>query len=300
MDHYHPHKDFHIIAAETKPLTPELVAWFCGLPDSTVDRMLDRKRIKFLDAKRQAGELLTFQWAVAVFNDKETRLNGHHSSVMLSQCPPAEFPVGCFVHLDYYELETPEVFPYVFRQFDAPQSARKAPDVARNYMAQHEELSGIPLAIGKLAVEAVAFHHNQVSHVAFITADDRYELFNQRSLHPFLLWVAKVIEEEDAKEFKNLGIMAAMYGSYAVNPDNADEFWRHVAKGGVTLADDAPVRRLSEWLMAAINNKLTFTTPQKYNAGAYCWRAWRDQRATIKEIKWQVGKQLIPCGEPIE
>ncbi len=71
-----------------------------------------------LREKAAVGQLIAFNWATAKFGDKEFRMNGQHSSAVLSELN-GQFPEGLKVHLDSYEVDTKEGLALLFRQFDS-------------------------------------------------------------------------------------------------------------------------------------------------------------------------------------
>jgi hypothetical protein len=74
------------------------------LPSPT-ERTFDPARAKMLREKAEAGQLIAFNWATAKFGDKEYRMNGQHSSSVLTELN-GQFPQGLNVHVDTYESMT--------------------------------------------------------------------------------------------------------------------------------------------------------------------------------------------------
>jgi hypothetical protein len=78
--------------------------------------------------KAEAGQLIAFNWAVAKIGDKEYRVNGQHSSAVLSELN-GEFPQGLKVHMDTYEVDSNDGLALLFRQFDSRKSGHTPTDV---------------------------------------------------------------------------------------------------------------------------------------------------------------------------
>jgi hypothetical protein len=93
------------------------------LEPSPTERPLKVPRLKYLQTRAEMGELITFHWARAKMGDKVLRMNGQHSSTMLEGLN-GNLPGGLKVHLDTYEVDSPDALALLFRQFDARQSSR--------------------------------------------------------------------------------------------------------------------------------------------------------------------------------
>jgi hypothetical protein len=97
------------------------------LPSPT-ERVFDPSRAKMIREKTEAGQLIAFNWAVAKIGDKEYRVNGQHSSTVLSELN-GEFPQGLKVHMDTYEVDSNDGLALLFRQFDSRKSGHTPTDV---------------------------------------------------------------------------------------------------------------------------------------------------------------------------
>jgi hypothetical protein len=143
---------FKLVNSDTKPLTPELAERFKAMSPSPTERAFDPGRAKMLREKAEAGQLITFNWATAKFGDKEYRMNGQHSSSVLTELN-GHFPQGLKVHVDTYEVDDTDGLALLFRQFDNRKSGRTPTDVSGAYQGLYPELRDIPRGAAKLAVE---------------------------------------------------------------------------------------------------------------------------------------------------
>ena len=118
---------FRLTNSEVRELTPQLAAEFRDLEPSPTEREIDPTRIKHLYEKAEAGHLVTFHWSVAQLGNRKLRMNGQHSANMLCGLNGA-FPEGLTVHLDEYQVDTPDraspVVPAVRRPQEQPVVAR--------------------------------------------------------------------------------------------------------------------------------------------------------------------------------
>src|SRR5712675_629850 len=112
---------FRLVNAEVKPITKELVTQFHRMKASPTERELNSLRVRHLREKVDAGQMTTFQWAIARLKGQDYRVNGQHSSTMLdelAQAPNGAFPSDAKVHLDTYEVDDEAELAILFRQFD--------------------------------------------------------------------------------------------------------------------------------------------------------------------------------------
>jgi hypothetical protein len=288
---------FRLINSEVKTLTKEFAEYFRGLEPSPTERELNPSRLAHLRAKADAGQLITFGWSTAKVGGKTVRMNGQHSSNMLCELN-GSFPTGLKVHLDEYQVDTPDGLAILFRQFDDRKSGRSPADVSGAYQGLHEALRNVPHAFAKIGVEGVAWYRREIDKTSNITADDRYVLFGEQALHGFLCWLGELFSIK-TPELKRMTVVAAMYGTFTKNEKEAQKFWGQVARGGVEYEDDAPATVLDAWLKAMAEDKRTSErlVPANYYQGCiYAWNAYREGRA-ISAIKCKTDKGLHQAAE---
>ena len=214
---------FKLISSETKPLTPELAERFKSMTPSPTERVFDPARAKMLREKAEAGQLIAFNWAIAKIGDKEYRVNGQHSSAVLSELN-GQFPQGLKVHLDTYAVDNTDGLALLFRQFDSRKSGRTPTDVSGAYQGLYPALSDVSRSAAKLAVEGVAWFDRHVEGLPAPKGDDVYTLFGKTALHDFIRWVGEVFSIK-TPELRRQTIVAAMYGTFDKNEAEARKFW---------------------------------------------------------------------------
>jgi hypothetical protein len=213
---------FRLVNAEVKDLTSEMAEQFRNLEASPTERSLDQSRIKHLREKAEAGQLVTFSWSTAKLGSRTLRMNGQHSSNMLCGLN-GNFPKNLKVHLDTYEVDTPEALAILFRQFDDRKSGRTPGDVSGAYQGLYTTLQDVPRASAKLAAEGVAYYRTKVEGLPAPGGDDRYSLFGETDLHSFYRWIGELITIK-TPELKRLNIVAAMFGTFCKNESEARSF----------------------------------------------------------------------------
>jgi hypothetical protein len=277
---------FKLISAETKPLTPELVSEFRALPPSPVERLRKESRIQHLRDKILAGNAVTFHWAIAELEGKKIRANGMHSSEMLEGLN-GQFPDGLTVHMDTYQVDDKQGLVRLFRQFDDRSSSRSPDDVSGAYQMLEEDLIDLDRKASKRAVEGIAWYDDHVEGVKLRIGDDRYALFHEKAVHPFLIWIDSVFDIK-TKELEEVPILAAMWATYSRNADKAKEFWELVKRGGEAGVEAHPTTRLDDWLKAAKEKELTIPLKgaEYYNGCIFAWNAFRREDETLVKIKF--------------
>jgi hypothetical protein len=289
---------FRLINSEVRDLTPELAEEFRNLPASPTERELREDRVRYLREKAEAGHLVTFHWATARFGGKKLRMNGMHSSTMLSNLN-GNFPKNAKVHLDEYEVNDKDGLALLFRQFDARKSGRTPSDVSGAYQGLYDDLAGVPRDTAKIAVEGIAWWRRHVEGLPAPSGDDAYTLFGEAGTHGFVLWLGEVFSIK-TKELKRVPIVAAMHATFNKNQPESRKFWDDVGRGGVKYDDNAPATVLDNWLKMLAEDKKTRAKDVKpgnyYQACIFAWNAYRDGKA-ISAVKFDTKKGLYPTNE---
>lgn len=273
-----PLPSFQLVRSTTVPMTPELAARFATMTPSPTERPLNEKRVKYLRAKIDAGLAVSFQWAFAKYIDKKGRefiyrMNAQHSSTVLSGMN-GSLPKGLFAHVDEFEVNSLEALALLFRQYDDRKSSRSVGDVCGAYMGLYPELNDVPRPIGKIGMEAITWFNNKVERFGVPAGDDQYSRFSDRSLWPFFHWLAGI---NPTAEIKIESLISAMYVTYNIDNDGAEEFWRQVADGGVEFETEAPSSALYNWLKADWDETSNAKVKADgfYQGAIFCWNAFR-------------------------
>jgi hypothetical protein len=280
---------FKLLSTETKTLTPELAQAFKAMPPSPTERQFDPVRAKLLREKVEAGQAITFNWAIAKVDEKEYRVNGNHSSTMLSDLN-GQFPEGLKVHIDTYKVDSTAGLALLFRQFDYRKGGRTPTDVSGAYQGLYTDLAGVLRGDAKLAVEGVAWFDRHIEGLPAPKGDDIYTLFGKTDLHNFIKWIGEVFSIK-TPELRKQTIVAAMYGSFEKNEAEARKFWREVSRGGVEFEDNHPTTVLDTFLKSALEDKrkIDLKSPSFYQASIYAWNAFRENK-TITSVKYDAKK----------
>lgn len=283
---------FHLRNSYTQPLTRELARDFSTMAGSPTERPLEEDHLAFLSEKATTGLLVTFYWAIAIFNGQRFRVNGQHSSTMLTKLDDETFPVGLYVHIDEYEVDDVEGLVLLFRQFD-PRKAGRTP--LHVYIANQNivpELKDVRPIIGKLGIEGISWYLNMVEKVPTPKGDDMYTMVTDHRYHDFLLWLNTTLDIK-SPECKVKPVVAAMYATFTRYNSEAKEFWFHVVRGGVEFEEQHPTTILDTWLKDAKNKELKKNPgPGEFYQGClYAWKAAHEKKS-IKDIRFDTRKGL--------
>jgi len=282
---------FRLVESRVENLTPDLALRFRDMKPSPTERDLNPTRIRHLKEKAEAGQLVTFHWSTAKYSGETLRMNGQHSSTMLSNLNGA-FPEGLTVHIDDYEAQTPDDLALLFRQFDDRKSGRSAGDVAGAYQGLHEPLRAVPKAAAKLGIDGVSWYRRSIEGVPVPSGDAVYSLMNETGLHSFIRWLGDIFSIK-TPELRRAQIVSAMYATYIASEAAARTFWDQVARGGVEYEDNHPTTVLDNWLKAIKEDgadlKKDLKPASYYQGSIFAWNAYREDK-TIKDIKYDVRK----------
>lgn len=283
---------FSLVNSISKALDPEFVGEFQNMKPSPTERDLDPKRVKHLKEKAEAGVLVTFNWARARLNGEWLRMNGQHSSAMLANLN-GEFPNNLIVHLDEYEVDSPEGLALLFRQYDDRKSGRSPSDVSGAYQGLYEPLHDVPKDMAKIAIEGVVWYRRNIEGMPVPSGDDQYHMFNEVGLYTYVKWAAEVFGLK-TPELKRVSILSSMYATFITNELEAKAFWYLVSRGGKEYEDAHPATTISQWLQKAYAREFKkLPKPGEfYQACVYAWNAYREDK-TITSIKFDTKKALL-------
>ena len=263
--------------SETRDLTPDLANEFAEMPASVTERDLDPKRIARLREKVLSGLAISFNWArgKVLATGEIYRVNGHHSSLMLSKLN-GNFPAGLQAHVDDYEVDDANGLALLFRQFDDRKSARTLADISGVYQMIHDDLRQTPKEAARKAIEGAAWYEGRIVGIAMPKGDDVFTLFNQPKYHDFVKMVGSVYSSK-TPEFSQ-PVIGAMYGTYDRNPQDAETFWLDVARQGGGNEEKHPTTVLDAWLLAGKQSDNPPGQMEVYRACVLAWNAYRNRR----------------------
>ncbi|KKN81086.1 hypothetical protein LCGC14_0323050 [marine sediment metagenome] len=280
-----------LVKSETVDLTPRLAQEFASMAPSPTERESSAKRKKFLEKEHMSGRFKAVHWVKAQLNGTIYRMNGQHSAGMLVDLD-GTFPQGAKAHIDTYSVETPSELALLFRTFDSRNSARSALDVSGAYQGL-SEVADVDRRLAKMALTGIAWFSKTIDKQALPSGDDLFDLFSNADYKEFIVFYGQVCSPRTkTQELQTAPVVAAMYGTFLRNEEQARVFWPAVALNNA--ADDSdPAQLLSTQLVEVRESLDVRWGPKTYYAK--CIKAWNAFLGgkQINSLKVNTKKELI-------
>lgn len=271
---------FQLIGTKVVDLTPELAHEYATMQAVPGERPLRKSRLKFLGRKCQDGMFHSPKWAVAFLGGKKFRVNGQHSSTMLSQAN-GYFPKGLKAVIDEFRCEQDADLSELFSQFDAAQSARSTTEICNAHASIHSEIAHLAPRTIRNCAFGIASAMMYSGDTGRTDSENVARLVHDES--DFILWASGFIGKKD---LNRMGIIGAMYSTYKIDPNAANTFWTFVRDE--THPDrENPTRVLAKFFTvveaARGSMKETAAPSDKracYSKSIHAWNAFRQSRTT--------------------
>lgn len=281
-----------LVNSETKDLTRELAQEFSQRAPSPTERELLPARMSYLKDTVLGGRAILFNWSqVKIAGTTEViRVNGQHSSNMLATLD-GEFPEGLKVNISTYEVDNKASLGLLFRQFDNRNSSRSVDDISGAYQGIQPDLINVPRKAARMAVDGAAWYLRRVVGDPIPRGDDRFDLFSNQDLHPFIQLVGRICSAK-TPEFST-PVIGAMYGTFEREPSMSEVFWTDVAKQGAGNNSNHPTVALDGWLLEVNAKDRKGDKPTEwevYRACVLAWNAYRNNRTLDKIGKYDPKK----------
>jgi hypothetical protein len=211
-------------------LTLDLAKQFAALPGLLGERPLRDARVTYLNHERENGRFIDPAWAVVLESATGTRyrVNGQHSSTMLSRLAPADFPTGLMVTIEEYtttDLATDAM--HLFNLFDHPRSARTNTDVMGLYRAAYPELGPVDLSLLVSICNGIAQSQTTqpTANRETYPPRDRGTYLRRSDVREFVLWAHQYAGAMHHWMFGKAGIVAEMFLDMQIDKATAQTFW---------------------------------------------------------------------------
>jgi hypothetical protein len=273
--------------------TQELASTFATMPALEGERSLRPSRIAYLDGCRKAGTFAAPTWAVVI--DKITgvkyRANGRHSSTMLSNCPPEEYPAGLLVTIEEYTTDdlTHDAF-LIFDLFDNPRSVRTNTDVMGLHRAHYPELKTVDDTLCVALCNGIAMFEAGREKGIVLVSRQRGGYLQHENYRSFIVWAATALAgTKHDRLLKKPGVVAEMIANRGSEPSAADEFWRLVFTESHPDADHE-TRELSRTLLEWARKKPMVGQDRFRRESSKQWRRFR-RNAMTPQIPYEQSPQ---------
>ncbi len=224
-----------------EPLTLELakeVAALRGLPG---EREIKPVRLTFLKNHLKEGSFVGPNWATAVCraDGERYRINGQHSSHLLADLKPEQFPAGLNVTIDNYEFDDMRDAAGMFNLFDHPRSARTDSDFMGISKAQYSEFAemdnrflmrvaaGIDVNLKLRLEKKPASPEAEQQRIILPHREQGYYFGEERYRH-FAVWLYQWRESKHFGFVGRAGVTSAILDEWSQSVILASEFWGFV------------------------------------------------------------------------
>ena len=281
---------FKEIDSDTVPLTRDLADEFATMQRWSGERPLNLRRVRALRKELEEGRFRSPEWAVGYLNGVKYRVNGQHSSVMLSEAN-GEFPASLKVKLSEYHCDTEQDLADLFQTFDQRFSARGKDDHVGAVMASIPEIadSEIPRKTVSRIASAITAHIRGIGaktspreSAGNLVEDPRFVLVAERLFR-------------SGNKLYSLGVGAAMYGTWerlhqkrgSARPEHVEKhdkywfsFWDSVFEES-NPDPSAPSRVLARYLRELRRGESRTSDVRKiYVKCIHAWNAHRANKTT--------------------
>jgi hypothetical protein len=259
------------------PLTPALASEFSNMKRFVGERDLQSARLDELKQKLEDGLFFDPCWATATCNGITYRMNGQHSSKMLSECN-GHFPQGLDAIIQRFSCDTQEDMSLLFEQFDRRKGVRSGQDVIGAHARIHPELDDVSKTKLSIIVSGLAYAFSGLNSAGRYTTAEAARLLHTNKR--FAAWAERYA---GCRYMCRMGIFAAIFTTWNRNPEGAELFWDAVRdQTGETPAH--PTRVLAKFLMESVGDGMIgfkkWDQKAYYVKSIHAWNAWRENTTT--------------------
>lgn len=270
-------------------LTPAIAKEFAQMNAFVGERPIRPGRIAELQRKLDDGLFFDPRWATADFEGRKYRVNGQHSSKMLSECN-GSFPHGRQVIVDTFTCDTKEELALLFEQFDPASSSRTRLEVVNAHGRVHSSLDDVSPTVMSKAVAGMAYALSNLNASGRSTLSQQSKLIHRHQ--EFVVWCNPFVSE---RILCRVGVVAAIFDTYRRNQDASTEFWSLVKDESAPDNKDAS-RTLARFLRDSIGDgrmgMKQWDQKAYYVKSIHAWNAWRDGVTT--QLKYHPNSSSIP------
>jgi hypothetical protein len=280
---------FKYLRTEAKPLSPQLANEFATMTHFDGERPLKTARLEYLRKELEEGRFYSPRWAIARIGVKTFRMNGQHSSSVLTTSNGV-FPAGLHAFIDVFEGDSEADLPDIFALFDRPESNRTGTDRVIANARVHPELNDVSSHNVRDACAGIAFALTQ-DEKSDLSVEDRAKLVHDHI--DFVLWVSPFIS---CSRLRRTPAVAALFKTFEKDQGAAHQFWDLVQQESHTDQNN-PTRWLARLLLQISgrtkkveSRSKNWSTRAIYVKCLLAWNAWR--RGTVTDGKYHASSAI--------
>jgi hypothetical protein len=278
-------------------VTRDVALEFAEMTAPPHDRPLSERRLNVYRKMLKAGGFRPVTWATCRCEETGDtyRINGKHTSTLLSTCDPMpEF----YAIIETYRADTLQDVAQLYSTFDSRMQLRSAGDINRSFAGSVPELVNLPVHLINTAVTGLSYAKWQEGYSRF-QAVERAELMLDAV--DFILWLYDLSlagRAEASAHVMRGPVAAAMYLTWIKDRKDANEFWSAV-RDETGISPELPDRKLARYLLTTTINvghgtqgNRKGTQREFYVKCLHAWNAWRKRGPT--DLKYYPEAKLPP------
>lgn len=275
------------------------------------ERPLSERRMMLYERIYRSGHFRSVTWASALCVETNcvNRVNGQHTSTMLSKIPdPLPYPFH--VTVERYICDTLADLANLYNTFDSSMASRTISDINLSFASTIPELREIDPRTINLATTAISEEKWEEHELRKVPPAERAEeLFDNTD---FVLWLYRDIllrnhgrsqtatgSHGSILPVRRTSVIRAMLSTYRKNKAAATEFWEAV-RDETEPDRNAPTRMLTRYLNSISlgggsstkgdKSKRIVVKREVYVKCILAWNAWRTNERT--NLSYRAGAQL--------
>lgn len=217
---------WRLVSEEKKSATADLANWLKTLKSVPGERRLSPIRIAYLRNEIAQGRVRAFHWAVARVGADTYRVNGQHSSWVLSELN------GSFVgtvSIETYVCDTIDDAVQLWSTFDAKVSSRSKSDILGAFKASHPQFDSVSRRDLSLIQSACAAGKFGLGYTNRIGEIDKCEALLEHV--EFANFAGDLLHGTEVDHLRRVGVVYGMFCTFQADPEAARAFWRQVIDG---------------------------------------------------------------------
>lgn len=258
------------ISTEVVPLTKALASRVAATPNYQGERALQRRRLGYLAQRLRDGLFYPPRWSLVRVGGTEYRVNGQHSSAMLTENIDL-FPDGMSVVIDRFEADSMRDVADLFSQFDNKASVRSRMEIVNAHARVHVELDAMSSTTLSACVSGMSYALCDGKGLRSYADDQRAALTHEHM--EFVQWVHEFAK---ARVLSRATVIAAIFRTYEVNREHARMFWTWVRDE--THPDSQHSTRTLAKFLSLNTNKVGMAKWEPRAFYVKCLHAWNAYR----------------------
>jgi hypothetical protein len=263
--------------------TSELAKHFVQMASLPEDRPYREGIAILLEKALKAGQLRAPEWASVVVNGIQYRINGKHTSILLSKLKPKDIPKDLRVVITKFFAKDFEEAARIYATYDSNTSARTQKEINHMFAASCPELTKVNRRTIDTAVAAIG-------NVIWSKHERRYKTVHEKAAliiqhTEFLVWINKLFQgtTQGTRYMHRSPVNSVMFETYSKDKKAATEFWQGV-RDGSSESNKTADRFLQRWLMTVWMHRSSITPKEivdERKVWVCCVTSWNNWRRNI-------------------